>query len=136
MIGGLPCRGGEWFSVDTSTFNRIDWNNFACCTMLETVGPYTATSKILVMHCYQKCWTPEGGVDLHRDGKLLKQWMGKVLGGTWHCAVQKYGHISGTAIEAYGAMIEGTMMVAWRYVPAVVSALSNNTAVVPEAGRG
>ena len=65
----------------------------------------------------------------------MVQWMGRVLGGTWHCAVQKYGHISGTDIEVYGAMIEETMMVAWCYVPAAVSVLSNNTAAVIEAGR-
>ena len=135
MTGGLPCRGGDWFSVDTSTFNNIGWNNCACCTMIESVGPHTANFKILVMHCYQKCWTPEGGVDLNRAGKLLKQWMGKVLGGTWQCTVQKWGHVNGIAVEAYAAMIEETLAVAWCYVLAVVTVLSDNNCKVVDVGR-
>ena len=135
-MGGAPCRSGEWFSVDASVFNHIDWNEVACCSMLETVGPNTATFKILVMHCYQKSWTPDGGVDLHRAGKLLKQWMRKVLGGTWQTTVQKWGHVHGSAVEVYAAMIEETLVAAWCHVPAVVTVLSDNTCKITDVGRG
>jgi hypothetical protein len=135
MAGGSPCKCGEWFSVEITFFHRIDWNNKACCAMLDKVGHNAATFKILVMHCYQKTWTPDGGVDLQRAGKLLKIWMQNVLGGTWHTAVQKWGHVHGTAIQVYAAMIEDTLVAAWCYAPAVATVLSDNTCKTNDAGR-
>ena len=103
--------------------------------MLQVVGPHAATFKLLVMHCSQKCWTPEGGVDLHRAGKLLKQIMGNVLGGAWQTSVSKWNHVNRTAVEVYAAMIEDTLAVAWYYVPAVVSVLSDNNCKTIDVGR-
>jgi hypothetical protein len=117
-------------------YNHIDWNNKACCTLLEKVGPNVATFKLLLMHCYQKTWTADSGVDLQRAGKLLKIWMQNVLGGTWHTTVQKWGHVHGSAIEVYAGMVEDTLVAAWCYTPAVVTVLSDNTCKTIDVGRG
>ena len=61
--------------------------------------------------------------------------MGKVLGGIWQTTFQKWGHVNGTAIEVYAAMITETLAAAWCYAPAVVTVLSDNNCRTIDVGR-
>ena len=76
MVGVLPCRVGEWFLVDISTFNNIDWNEVARATILEHVGPNVATSKIVGMHCFAEIWSADRGVNLVHAPKMMIQYHG------------------------------------------------------------
>ena len=66
---------------------------------------------------------------------MLQQWMGSILGGRWQVTVSKYGCCAGNAMELYAAMVEDTLVAAWICSPTVVQVFSDNTAVVPDAGR-
>ena len=83
------------------------------------------------MHAFQKHFNLGNGVDNFHAMGSLKIWLEEVFGGYWTVGISKYGYHAGVASELYAVMVEDTLIVVYRTLPASMKVF-NDGAVEPK----